>query len=229
MTISEFRGSTSARQRYWARSFLGWSRMREAQPNGGHHALAQLQAANAVGTIITQNVDTLHQAAGSSHVIDLHGRLDTVICLSCGQQTARTALHQRLADLNPDYAAAQTENTLRPAPDGDMDGIDGEGFTVAPCLRCGGDLKPDVVFFGENVPAERVRRGYQSIADAEALVVIGSSLTVMSGLRFVKRAAARPIPIAVINHGPTRGDELADIVLDMGCTSALQALAEILG
>lgn len=228
MTIAEFRDSEHGRQRYWARSFIGWPRMRQALANDGHHALARLQAAGAVGTIITQNVDTLHQAAGASDVIDLHGRLDTVICLSCGQRTSRLVLQQRLAEANPDFAATVAEQELQAAPDGDIDGISGDGFHIAACLHCGGILKPDVVFFGENVPADRVQRCYDAVMAAPSLLVIGSSLTVMSGLRFVKRAAARPIPIAIINRGATRGDALASVVLDEGATPALTELARTL-
>jgi NAD-dependent SIR2 family protein deacetylase len=228
MTIAEFRSGPAARQRYWARSHLGWSRMRTAEPNGGHHALARLQAAGVVTTIITQNVDGLHQAAGSDPVVDLHGRLDTVVCLDCGARSARAALQRRLAELNPGFGGDDDPGalTISVNPDGDAEVDDTSGFVVAPCLHCGGILKPDVVFFGENVPPAKVRRSYAAVEDAGAMLVAGSSLTVMSGLRFVKRAAARGIPVVIVNRGATRGDDLADLVVDAGCTPTLQVLAD---
>jgi NAD-dependent SIR2 family protein deacetylase len=226
MTIAEFRSGRQARQRYWARSHVGWSRMRTAAPNGGHHALARLQVAGAVTTIITQNVDGLHQAAGSDPVVDLHGRLDTVVCLDCGTRSPRIELQRRLSELNPGFGGADDAPPVVVNPDGDAEIEDTSGFVVAPCLRCGGILKPDVVFFGENVPAGKVRRSYAAVDGAEAMLVAGSSLTVMSGLRFVKHAAARGIPVVIVNRGATRGDPLADLVLDAGCTPTLQALAD---
>lgn len=229
MTIGEFRSGPAARQRYWGRSHIGWSRMRSARPNGGHHALARLQAAGAVSTVITQNVDGLHQAAGGSPVIDLHGRLDTVVCLDCGARSPRIELHRRLVALNPDFAHDDAHDSALSAPDGDAQVADTSGFGIADCLRCGGVLKPDVVFFGENVTKARVRASYLAVDAAEAMLVGGSSLTVMSGLRFVKRAAARGIPVAIINRGATRGDEYAAVRLDEGCTAALAELALRLG
>jgi len=199
--------------------------MRAAEPNGGHHALARLQAAGVVTTIVTQNVDGLHQAAGSDPVVDLHGRLDTVVCLDCGARSARAALQRRLAELNPGFGGDEAA-VVAVNPDGDAEVKDTSGFVVAECLRCGGILKPDVVFFGENVPPAKVRRSYDAVEDADAMLVAGSSLTVMSGLRFVKRAAARAIPVVIVNRGATRGDELADLVLDAGCTPTLQTLAD---
>jgi len=232
MTIAEFRGTTAARQRYWARSHVGWRRIRDAGPNGGHRALAALQTADAAGLIITQNVDGLHQKAGSDAVIDLHGRLDTVVCLACGTRSSREELQHRLAELNPDFgyddAFGDAAEPLRLRPDGDAEVGDTSGFVVASCLVCGGVLKPDVVFFGENVPADKVRASYTNVDDADALLVAGSSLTVMSGLRFVKRAAARSIPIVIINRGATRGDEWAILHIDAGCTEALESLATAL-
>lgn len=226
MTIAEFRSGPAARQRYWARSHNGWRRIRDAQPNGGHAALAALQAVGAVTTVITQNVDGLHGKAGSAPVIDLHGRLDTVVCLTCGTRSSRADLQVRLDDLNPDFVegsiALQGAPPLR--PDGDAEVRDTATFVMASCLVCGGVLKPDVVFFGENVPAHKVRAAYAAVDEAEALLVAGSSLTVMSGLRFVKRAAAHDIPIVIINRGPTRGDGYATVRLDAGCTPVLQLL-----
>ena len=241
MTIAQFRSGPAARQRYWARSHLGWERMRRAEPNGGHGALARLQAARSGTTIITQNVDGLHQAAGSRPVIDLHGRLDTVVCLSCGARSSRAELQRRLADLNPgfgydavrgtaavrpdDAAAVRPDDAAAVRPDGDAEVGDTGSFVVADCVICGGVLKPDVVFFGENVPAHTVRASYDAVARAEAMLVAGSSLTVMSGLRFVKRAAAQGIPIVIVNRGATRGDGLATVRVDAGCTPFLGALA----
>jgi NAD-dependent SIR2 family protein deacetylase len=236
MTIAEFGGTAAARQRYWARSLVGWQRIRDAQPNGGHLALARLQAAAAADIIITQNVDGLHQSAGSHPVIDLHGRLDTVVCLNCGTRSPRSELQRRLAELNPDsvtggYDAARGEadGPTRLRPDGDAEVGDTAGFVVADCLVCGGVLKPDVVFFGENVPAGKVRASYAAVDEADSLLVAGSSLTVMSGLRFVKRAAGHGIPIVIVNRGATRGDELASVKVDAGCTETLESLTAALG
>jgi NAD-dependent SIR2 family protein deacetylase len=229
MTIAEFRSGPASRQRYWARSHVGWARIRDAKPNGGHHALAALQAAGAVGTVITQNVDGLHRAAGSAPVIDLHGRLDTVVCLDCGRRTARSELQRRLAELNPGFGDEIAAALATDAPDGDADLPDTSSFVVAPCRSCGGVLKPDVVFFGENVPAERVRCSYRAVDAADAMLVAGSSLAVMSGLRFVKYAARQAIPVVIVNRGAARGDELAAVTIDAGCTPVLHELAHALG
>lgn len=233
MTIAEFRSGAAARQRYWARSHVGWERIRRAQPNGGHHALAELQAGGLIDVVITQNVDGLHQRAGSHPVIDLHGRLDTVVCLDCGSRSPRLDLQRRLAALNPGWVRAADDvipADARPLrPDGDAEVGDTSTFVVAPCLVCGGVLKPDVVFFGENVPAEKVHASYAGVDGAAALLVAGSSLTVMSGLRFVKRAAARSIPVVIVNRGATRGDEYATVKIDAGCTATLLGLAAALG
>lgn len=226
MTIAEFRSGPAARQRYWARSHLGWSRIRDAQPNTGHLALARMQAAGAIGTIITQNVDGLHGAAGAREVIDLHGRLDTVTCLDCGARSARAELQRRLTDLNPGFANRVIPGDTR--PDGDVDLADTAAFRVAGCLRCGGILKPDVVFFGENVPPGKVSAAYAAVAGAGAMLVAGSSLTVMSGLRLVKRAAADGIGVVIVNRGRTRGDEYATARVDAGCSETLQMLAAAL-
>lgn len=237
MTIAEFRSGPAPRQRYWARSLIGWDLIRHAQPNGGHHAIAELQAASAASVIISQNVDGLHQKAGSNPVIDLHGRLDSVVCLGCGSRSPRLDLQRRLKELNPSFGAAEYDAARGGAdspaptsvrPDGDAEVGDTSGFVVANCLLCGGVLKPDVVFFGENVPSGKVQSAYAGVDEADALLVAGSSLTVMSGLRFVKRAAARGIPIVILNRGATRGDNLATIKLDAGCTDTLRALAAAL-
>ncbi len=223
MTYQEFVSGPVARQRYWARSHLGWGRMRHAEPNAGHHALARL----APDLLITQNVDGLHERAASARLVALHGRIADVVCLGCRETSPRRALQERLRALNPGFAERHAEVEVR--PDGDVDLDDTAAFVVPDCPGCGGVLKPDVVFFGENVPAPRVARCYAAV-DALAdcggvLLVAGSSLTVMSGFRFVRRAAKAAIPVVVVNRGETRGDELATYKLDVGCSEFLERLA----
>ena len=222
MTYDEFASGPIAQQRYWARSHLGWQRMGTAQPNAGHHAMAALERVGVVRDLITQNVDGLHRQAGSRQVIDLHGRIDEVICLTCREISNREDLHQRLSTLNPDFGRSISVTT---APDGDVDLEDTEGFRLAACRTCGGALKPHVVFFGENVPKARVEQAYQAVDRAEAMLVAGSSLTVMSGLRFVRYAARAGLPIVIVNRGITRGDPLATCRVDAGCSETLAALA----
>jgi NAD-dependent SIR2 family protein deacetylase len=223
MTYQEFVAGPDARQRYWARSHLGWGRMRHAEPNDGHRALAALDPE----LLITQNVDGLHEAAGSRRLVALHGRIADVVCLGCRETSSRAALHERLAALNPDFAERHAAAEVR--PDGDVDLEETVGFAVPSCDVCGGVLKPDVVFFGENVPAPRVERCYAAVdALAEtggALLVAGSSLTVMSGFRFVRRAARAGVPVVIVNRGATRGDDHATYKVDAGCTEFLEALA----
>lgn len=219
MTLAEFRRTDAARQRYWARAYLGWSAMGTALPNATHHALAGLEAQGRLSGLITQNVDGLHRAAGHRDVIDLHGRLDTVICLECGDRSLRAELQDRLAELNPAFG----NDDLVTLPDGDVALEETSTFVVAGCLRCGGWLKPDVVFFGENVPAARVQACQALVEAAEALVVLGSSLHVFSGRRFVKQAHTRGIPIVIVNRGATRADDLATLKLDAGCAEVLAA------
>jgi NAD-dependent SIR2 family protein deacetylase len=224
MTYQEFVSGPDARQRYWARSHLGWSRMGKAEPNPGHRALAALDPE----LLITQNVDGLHEAAGSRRLVALHGRIANVICLDCRATSSRAALQARLATLNPGFAERHAAAEVR--PDGDVDFDDTASFVVPSCTGCGGVLKPDVVFFGENVPPIRVQRCYDAV-DAlvrtdGALLVLGSSLTVMSGFRFVRRAARAGIPVTIVNRGPTRGDDLASYKLEVGCSEFLTALAE---
>ena len=221
MTYQEFVRTPEGRQRYWARAHVGWSRMRGAKPNATHYALAGLERDGRLTGLITQNVDGLHGRAGHRDVIDLHGRIDRVICLQCRELTPRSELHARLSMLNPGYETRVGEV----APDGDVVLDDTADFQVAECTTCGGDLKPDVVFFGENVPKERVERSYALVDEAEALVVLGSSLQVMSGLRFVRAAHKRGIPVAIINRGTTRGDHLATVKLEAGCAETLAMLA----
>lgn len=220
MTYQEFIRSAEGRQRYWARAHVGWSRMRRAAPNATHLALAAMHDAGRLSGLITQNVDGLHERAGHRDVVDLHGRIDRVICLSCGEISPRSELHGRLAALNPGYETRLGEI----APDGDVVLAETADFSLAPCRTCGGDLKPDVVFFGENVPKERVAQCYSLVADAEALIVLGSSLQVMSGLRFVKAAHKAGLPIVIVNRGQTRGDQLATLKLEAGCAETLRAL-----
>lgn len=224
MMYGEFVGSHAARQRYWARSFLGWQRMRTAHPNAGHRALAELEAYGLNG-VITQNVDGLHHLAGSDPVIDLHGRIADVVCLDCGRITARADYQRRLLELNPGVAAGHED--IRHAelrPDGDAVVEDWSDFVVAPCLNCGGVLKPDVIFFGESVPKDRVQRCYQLLEDSDVLLVAGSSLAVMSGLRFVRHNAKHGKPVIIVNRGATRGDDLATLKIDAGTTEALTTL-----
>ncbi|WP_432476549.1 Sir2 family NAD-dependent protein deacetylase [Nocardioides sp. GXQ0305] len=223
MTYQQFVSGPEARQRYWARVHTGFGRFSEAAPNPGHRALATLDPE----LLITQNVDGLHEAAGSRHLVALHGRLSDVVCLDCRRTSARTGLERRLADLNPGWAEAHADLALR--PDGDVDLVDWSSFRVAGCEACGGVLKPDVVFFGENVPADRVARCYDAVdrlvAHDGVLLVAGSSLAVMSGLRFVKRAAKAGTPVVIVNRGTTRGDEHATYRVDAGCSEFLTALA----
>ena len=221
MTYQEFLSGPSARQRYWARSHLGWSRMGGAAPNAGHRALAAVDPE----LLITQNVDGLHEVAGSRRLVALHGRIADVVCLSCRRTSSRAALATRMVSANPGYAARHAGAEVR--PDGDVELEDTADFVVPDCSSCGGVLKPDVVFFGENVPADRVQRCYDAV-DAltpdDALLVVGSSLTVMSGLRFVRRAAKAGVPIVITNRGATRGDDLATVKLEVGCSEFLTAL-----
>ncbi|WP_338703203.1 NAD-dependent protein deacetylase [Streptomyces sp. Q6] len=214
MTYEEFVGDPQARQRYWARSQLGWRAMTRAVPNTGHRAVTALAEAGHVIGVITQNVDGLHQAAGARDVIELHGSLSRVICLTCGDLSDRAELDRRLREANPEFEAdAARHRAARVNPDGDVE-LPPEAvraFRVVPCTVCGtGVLKPDVVFFGENVPPERVERCRRLVAGATTLLVLGSSLTVMSGLRFVRQAARSGVPVLIINQGPTRGDRWAD-------------------
>lgn len=224
MTITEFRSGQSAQRRYWARSYVGYVRMTGAVPNDGHLALAELERHGVVRAVITQNVDDLHRSAGTQNIIDLHGRIAEVICLDCSARTPRTALQYRLAELNPGFGE-RVGTSIETAPDGDAVLADVAGFQIAGCGSCGGRLKPDVVFFGENVPRERVQAAFDLVDAAGVLLVAGTSLTVMSGLRFVRRARLRlDIPVVIINRGPTRGDEFATVRIDGGCSEVLQAL-----
>jgi NAD-dependent SIR2 family protein deacetylase len=223
MTYQAFTGDPLARRRYWARSHLGWRLVGRARPNAGHLAVAELQRRGRIAGIVTQNVDGLHQAAGARRVVDLHGRLDRVTCLGCGRLGPRGELDARLRAANAGWEAEITAVN----PDGDVDLRDEqlEGFRMVDCVACGGVLKPDVVFFGETVPADRVGRCFRMVERAGALLVLGSSLTVMSGRRFVLRAAKCGIPVAIVNQGVTRGDPYAAVVLDARLGDVLPELA----
>jgi NAD-dependent SIR2 family protein deacetylase len=233
MTYQAFTGGAAARRRYWARSHLGWRHIARAMPNDGHRAIAELSRRGLLAGIITQNVDGLHQAAGagvgpgSGSVTELHGSLHRVLCLSCGQRTARADLDRRLAAANPGWGA---ELPVSVNPDGDavLDDEAAASFRVAGCSACGGVLKPDVVFFGENVPPQRTQACYDLVEAATALVVLGSSLTVMSGFRYVRHAAGLGRPVVIVNQGATRGDAYAAAALDAPLGRTLTAVVAAL-
>ena len=227
MTYQAFTGSAEARQRYWARSHLGWRHVTGAAPNGGHRAVAAFERAGLVSGIITQNVDGLHQAAGARNVTELHGSLHRVACLSCWERSSREALDARLRAANPAWTAMGAEPAVN--PDGDVALEETGGFTVVDCQSCGGLLQPDVVFFGENVPSPRVESCFSLVSSSSGLVVLGSSLTVMSGLRYVRHASSLGIPVVIVNQGATRGDSLATATLDAPLGRTLTALARELG
>ncbi len=236
MQHGEFVGSSQARQRYWARSYVGWHRFSAAEPNVGHLAVARLQRATAAGAVITQNVDGLHQRAGARDVVELHGTLAEVVCLTCGARADRDLLQALMADANPGFVdratslvadGSQVSSQIR--PDGDIVLADAAvaEFRAPTCLVCRADtLKPDVVFFGGSVPKDRVEQCFALTDRADALLVLGSSLAVMSGYRFVRRAAARGIPVAIVTHGPTRGDAQATLRVDAPLGPTLAALAD---
>lgn len=221
MTYQAFMGDAMKRRRYWARSMAGWPHVARSRPNAAHLALAALESQGKSEVLLTQNVDGLHEAAGSRQVIDLHGRLDQVVCTQCGHQLPRAAQQAALEGLNPAWvrlAAAQ-------APDGDAAvEADLSGFAVPPCPRCAGVLKPDVVFFGENVPRARVEKARDHLTRADAMLIVGSSLMVQSGFRFVLAAAEAGLPIATVTLGRTRADDLALLKVDAACEAALAFL-----
>ena len=229
MTYQDFVATEAARQRYWARSHLGWRLIAEAQPNSGHRAVAHLQATGLLSGLITQNVDGLHQAAGSPEVVELHGGLDRVVCLNCRTLSDRSELDERLAEANPNVDRTAG---IGVKPDGDVDlSADViEGFRIVDCLDCGsGPLKPDVVFFGENVPPERVAHCYALVASCRLLLVLGSSLTVASGFRFARRAQNSGVPVAIINKGQTRADSLACLRMDASLGPTLTEVVAMVG
>lgn len=222
VTYQAFMGDELTRKRYWARSLVGWRRFGRALPNATHHALAQLEQLDKLELLLTQNVDGLHQRAGSRNVVDMHGRLDSVRCMGCEQRSPRHALQQALLARNPEWAALDASD----APDGDadLDGHDFNGFDVPACPHCGGILKPDVVFFGENVPRDRVATAMQALDSADAMLVVGSSLMVFSGYRFAHAAAKAGKPIAAVNLGRTRADALLSLKVEQPCAQALAFL-----
>lgn len=221
VTLQAFLGDPHTRRRYWARGLVGWRLMRRAQPNDAHRALASLECEGRVELLLTQNVDRLHQAAGSVNVVDLHGRIDIVRCMQCERRIPREDVQQELLRLNPDWKSVEASS----APDGDADieGRDFDRFEVPACGACGGLLKPDVVFFGESVPRERVEIAMASLQKADAVLVVGSSLMVYSGYRFVRAAAVAGKAIAAINLGRTRADELLALKIEEPCAQALAA------
>ncbi len=238
MQYAEFTATSAARQRYWARSFVGWQRFSRATPNAGHREVADLQRAGLLDGIITQNVDGLHQAAGASDVIELHGNLDDVVCLTCGDRTSRASLHDRMDEANTGFvdrvlgiAGDASRVTSQIRPDGDIvlgdDAV--RTFQLQDCLVCGHDtLKPDVVLFGESVPKPKVERSFALVEGAASLLVLGSSLAVMSGYRFVRRAARDGIPVAIVTTSATRGDGEATVRLHGRLGATLTALRDAL-
>ena len=219
-----FMSDLHTRRRYWARSLVGWRRFGRALPNGAHHALVRLEQMGRTEVLVTQNVDGLHQSAGSTDVVDLHGRMDRVRCMGCEARTDRDEMQQRLLDLNPSWERLDAH--AAPDGDADLDGLDFSTFLIPACLNCGGILKPDVVFFGESVPRERVAAAMDAIERADALLVVGSSLMVYSGYRFAQIASKAGKPIAAVNLGRTRADELLALKVNQPCVSALAFLLD---
>ncbi len=224
MLFGDFAGRVDARQRYWARSYVGWQRFAKAEPNSSHQVLARLEAIGRIDTLITQNVDRLHQLAGSRRVIDLHGTLAKVRCIDCGAALDRAESQRQLRQANPGWHA----KVHRYKPDGDAElaATSSFGFIVPDCTHCGGIIKPDVVMFGESVPKRRVEQAVQAVDRADALLVVGSSLMVFSGFRFAKHASAKGKPIAILNQGRTRADEIAELKVEADCSRALSAALE---
>jgi NAD-dependent SIR2 family protein deacetylase len=222
VTYQAFMGEEKTRRRYWARSLIGWRLMRQAEPNDAHRALAALEARGGAELLLTQNVDRLHQTAGSERVIDLHGRIDRVRCMGCEARSPRDELQDELSARNADWLDLDAAE----APDGDADleGADFSSFVIPPCRRCGGMLKPDVVFFGENVPRDRVDAAFRHLDEADAMLIVGSSLMVYSGFRFVERAVSLGKPVAAINLGRTRAEALLALKTEQPCESALSFL-----
>lgn len=222
----EFAAEEATRKRYWARAMVGWPRFAAAQPNAAHRALAQLEQRGTLAGLITQNVDRLHQRAGSQRVIELHGTLTEVRCLACGSHEERQGLQERLLERNPGFESHSAEM----APDGDSELPSEliEQFQVVGCLACEGELKPNVVFFGESVPRSTVEDAYALLGEGDALLVVGTSLTVFSGYRFVRAAGERGIPVVIVNLGETRGDPLARLRIDGDVADILPELVRYL-
>ncbi|KQM58739.1 NAD-dependent deacetylase [Agreia sp. Leaf210] len=222
MTFDQFRESHDYRRRYWAGSHLGWKMFHAARPNAGHRVLAALEDAGVVSGVITQNVDGLHARAGSTHLVDLHGSMDRVLCLNCGQAFARASIAERISADNP---WVDEPDAITMAPDGDADVTDYSSFVVPACSVCQGMLKPDVVFFGEFIPTERFQEASALVAGAEAILIAGSSLVVNSGIRLLEQARRRRLPIVIVNRGATKGDSRATVKLDAGATETLTELS----
>lgn len=226
MTIRQFTSDPLFRQRYWARNHVGWRHMDQTMPNAGHRALAALESTGVVNGLITQNVDLLHSKAGSRSVVNLHGTYAQVVCLDCGATMGRDELATLLEAANPGFIErAEAVGGIAVAPDADAVVRETESFVIVGCQACAGMLKPDIVYFGESVPKDRVEQAYSMVDEAEALLVAGSSLTVYSGYRFVRHAAAHGIPVGIINRGATRGDDLAAVKVEAGCSEMLALLA----
>lgn len=223
MTLQAFMSGPPARARYWARGMIGWRHFASVRPNAAHRALAAMERAGHIELLLTQNVDGLHEAAGNINVVDLHGRLDRVRCMQCGDITSRETMQQRLQDANPAWMTLQAK--IAPDGDADLDGVDFSAFGIPPCMVCGGILKPDVVFFGENVPRARVDTAWAHLGRADAMLVVGTSLMVYSGYRFVLEASRRGLPIASVNLGVTRADGLITLKIEQPVTEALAPYA----
>ena len=221
VTWQAFSADPLMRKRYWARSMIGWRDFGRARPNAAHHALASLERAGRLAGLVTQNVDGLHQSAGHREVIDLHGRLDSVVCLECGARVLRSHHQKRLEQFNPEWITLAA--TRAPDCDADLESDEFDRFIAPPCRHCEGTLKPDVVFFGESVPGERVRTALSWLDEADAMLVVGSSLMVYSGFRYARRAAERGIPIAALNIGRTRADDLLTLKVEAPCAATLEA------
>ena len=217
----DFVASEAVRRRYWARSMLGFPLMSSAAPNGAHHALVQLETRGALSLLVTQNVDGLHRRAGSENVVDLHGRLDQVRCLGCGALTERATLQTELVARNPAFSRENV--VVKPDGDAELTDVDYRRFEIPECRACGGILKPHVVFFGENVPPERVTRAMIALEHARLLLIVGTSLMVYSGFRFARAAARLGVPIAIVNRGVTRADELSALKLEGNVGAILSA------
>ncbi len=224
MTFDSFMGSEQSRQRYWARSFVGWSKIALAEPNAGHFALAAAESTNRIEQVITQNVDGLHQKAGSTLVVDLHGRLDRVRCMNCGWVISREDMDESLAKLNPDV---KRDVNIEFTPDGDAEVEATADFQVPNCQKCQGLLKPDVVFFGESVPTQTVEYAMASVIRADALLVVGTSLQVNSGMRFVRQAHRDSKEVVIVNLGPTKADDLAIAKIEANTSLVLGALFDV--
>lgn len=224
MTYQTFTASEAARRRYWARSLVGWPVIQKAAPNDAHHALTALEVGGRLSMLVTQNVDGLHQKAGSERVLDLHGRIDAVICLSCGERSSRDVFQQTMAAMNPSWASRIVE--VAPDGDADIDETDFSDFALPACPTCGGILKPDVVFFGESVPRTRVTTAMTALEQSDAMLIVGSSLMVFSGFRFARRAAELNIPLASVTRGLGRADDLLSLHVDTDCDQALRFALE---